>query len=115
MTIRQLESPCWKPCAPGEKPTGDGVHWLTRESAAGQADPGDVVLALPHPCWVATCDGLPGAACGVELENLDEGWTVHGDDPAQLNDAASREGWETGAEGDARCAECISEDLELGE
>jgi hypothetical protein len=108
MTMKQLETPCWKLCAPGEKPSTEGQHWATRERAAEAASRGEVPQPFPSPCWIATCDGtdLP---CGAELESCDEGWTVHAANPADLANAADYEGWETGPDGAVRCAECVDD------
>lgn len=111
MPVKQLETPCWKPCAPGQTPQHEGPHWSTEALAAEQADPGDTVLPFPAPCWVAVCDGLPGEPCGEELENVDDGWTVHEGNPADLGNVATAEGWEAGPDGTMRCSQCRDEAL----
>ena len=111
MTVKQLENPCWKPCAPGENPSDEGLHWDSHDGAAEYADPGDTVLPFPAPCWVAVCDGLPGKPCGEELDNLDEGWTVHAVNSADLGNEATREGWEIGSDGTVRCHQCVDEQV----
>ena len=114
MPVKQLEAPCWKPCAPGEKPTQEGLHWDTKDRAAEYADPGDTVLPLAEPCWEVVCDGLPGQPCGEHLEDTGEGWTVH-TNPADAANDAGREGWEIGDDGTVNCAQCIDESLRKAE
>jgi hypothetical protein len=109
MPIKQLEAPCWQPCAPGAKPDGAGQHWATSGGAAEHADPGDTMQSFAEPCWTATCDG---PECGAELEDCEEGWTIHALSAADLGDFAEAEGWEIGEDGLFRCAECVSELLD---
>jgi hypothetical protein len=115
MPIQQREAPCWQPCAPGKKPSNEGPHWGTAEKAAPHADPGETPQPFPSPCWVATCDGLPGIPCGMELEDDDEGWIIHAENPADLPNFASYEGWETKEDGTIQCAECVDDELQAAE
>jgi hypothetical protein len=110
MPVKQLDNPCWQPCAAGAKPAEDGQHWLTREDAARDADPDDTAQQFADPCWEATCDGTTGLPCGVALEDMEEGWTIHAPNAADLLGFASREGWEVAPDGTLQCAECVDRD-----
>jgi hypothetical protein len=111
MPVKQMEQPCWKPCAPGEKPNNDGMHWDAAERAAEYADPGETVLPFPAPCYAVICDGRPGQPCGETLEDSEEGWIVHLEDPEGAQDQAENNGWEVTSDGKVQCRDCIDEAL----
>lgn len=111
MPVKQLETPCWKPCAPGKTPDNEGPHWDKREVAADYADPGDTVLPFPAPCWEVTCDGANGEPCGETLEDSEEGWIIHLTAPEDADWQVEANGWEIDAAGKVQCQDCIDEAL----
>ena len=107
MGVKQLESPCWKPCAPGEAPGSGGRHWDRREVADDYAEPGATALPFPAPCWTVVCDGIPGEPCGETMDDEDECWIVHLESPGDAPGSAENNGWEIDSDGTVHCYQCI--------
>lgn len=97
MTIKALPEPCF--IDGGQR---DGFH-----SADGESF--DAPSALPAPCFIAVCDGIPGHQCGETFSDgeYDES---HYESAEQVITALRSEGWEWLAILAAvRCQQCADE------
>lgn len=103
MATRQLDYQCWVLEYPAGAPE-DHRHFPSAAEAEGTVS-GDyvghvTVWRLSAPCHVVVCDD-PG--CGEELENLDDGWTIHLGSPAEARTMAAVHGWTVAADGTLAC------------
>lgn len=93
MAVKELETRCWVLDYPAGAPD-DGRHFGGRKRAEDSAcSPyeGQVTgRELAAPCHVIVCDT---ADCGAELENMDDGWTIHIDNPADEHNMAVAHDW----------------------